>query len=316
VSSLRPAIPFYVRDWLASPGRAGLSLAARGLWIDCIALMHDSPVYGRLLRADGGVMTDAQLALRLGAKVKEVERLIAQLLTNGMGARGADGAFESPRMMRDEHRRMAAKENGKKGGNPNLCGVGDKRMVKTEVNPEVNHEGYPGRNDAVAVAVAITDKKQQQQHARQAPPAPPPRGSDVVIPSAVQTWADASDAHTEALRRLLEETLRRAPAVAQQLVDELDVILRRKAFDDAAPTGPQLAGAIRDFIARAKHWNAATLRIFAWEAMQRIAPPRGARAGRPRTPVAEKNGPALRDFTNYGREDPVTANGTGVKVDR
>src|SRR6185312_16465021 len=126
---------------------------------------------------------------------------------NGMGARGSDGALESPRMMRDEHRRTAAKENGKKGGNPNLRSVGDKQTVNPVVNPEVNPGGYPRRNDAVAVAVAITDKKQQQQHARQAPPAPPPRGSDVVIPSAVQTWADASDAHTEALRRLLEETL-------------------------------------------------------------------------------------------------------------
>ncbi|HEX5178492.1 MAG TPA: hypothetical protein VFW04_04130, partial [Gemmatimonadaceae bacterium] len=82
-------------------------------------------------------------------------------------------------------------------------------------------------------------------------------------------------------------------------------ILRREAFDDAAPTGPQLAGAIRDFIASAELWKAATLRSFALTAMQRAAPPKGARAGGPWMPVTEKSGPALRDFTNYAREEPA-----------
>jgi len=39
--------------------------------------------------------------------------------------------------------------------------------------------------------------------------------------------------------------------------------------------------------------------------MQRVAPAKAARAGGPWMSVAEKSGPALRDFTNYARQEPA-----------
>ena len=44
----RPAFQFYPGDWLHDTAVRACSLAARGLWIDMLSLMHQGHPYGNL----------------------------------------------------------------------------------------------------------------------------------------------------------------------------------------------------------------------------------------------------------------------------
>jgi hypothetical protein len=45
----RPWMKFYPADWRADPMLRVCSIGARGLWIELLALMHESERYGHLL---------------------------------------------------------------------------------------------------------------------------------------------------------------------------------------------------------------------------------------------------------------------------
>lgn len=163
MSSKRPSIQFYTRDWLSHQGLAGCSLAARGLFISMLCIMHDSPVYGRLLNADGSAMTFESLARRVGESPAQVKRLLDELLANGVGHRAADGVVESRRMMRDEDRRNRRAAGGVLGGNPALMGAAkDNGKVNHPVNhvraAEDNRQPTPSVACAFASAVAVEPK--------------------------------------------------------------------------------------------------------------------------------------------------------------
>jgi hypothetical protein len=110
---------FYPQDWRADEKLRLCSLAARGLWMEVLALMHRSERYGQLIIA-GHVPTDAQLAVQVGAPPHEVAALLADLESAGVFSRAASGAIYSRRMMRDKKKAKTARTNGKKGGNPKL----------------------------------------------------------------------------------------------------------------------------------------------------------------------------------------------------
>jgi hypothetical protein len=71
VSAAQPWMKFYPQDWRADEKLRLCSLAARGLWMEMLALMHRSERYGQLL-INGHVPTDAQLAVQVGAPPIEV----------------------------------------------------------------------------------------------------------------------------------------------------------------------------------------------------------------------------------------------------
>lgn len=119
-------LKFYPQDWRADEKLRMCSLAARGLWIEILALMHKSERYGLLLISEV-VPNDAQLAVQVGAPPHEVTALLAELESAGVFSRAASGAIYSRRMKRDEKAAKNAVNNGKRGGNPNLC--------KTKGNP-------------------------------------------------------------------------------------------------------------------------------------------------------------------------------------
>jgi hypothetical protein len=110
---------FYPQDWRADEKLRLCSLAARGLWIEILAIMHRSERYGQLL-IGGHVPTDAQLAVQVGAPTEQVSELIGQLEEAGVFSRAASGAIYSRRMTRDHRRTETARKNGKNGGNPSL----------------------------------------------------------------------------------------------------------------------------------------------------------------------------------------------------
>ena len=115
----QPWLKFFPTDWRADPALRMCSLAARGLWIEMLCLMHEARPHGSLL-VNGKPVTAAQLANLVGGGVAEVEGFLAELEEAGVFSRDADGALYSRRMRRDEERAAVNRVNGRAGGNPSL----------------------------------------------------------------------------------------------------------------------------------------------------------------------------------------------------
>lgn len=138
MSAASPWMKFYPQDWRADEKLRLCSLAARGMWIEMLALMHRSERYGHLL-IGGHVPTDAQLAVQVGSSTPEVSEMIGQLEAAGVFSRAVGGAIYSRRMTRDEKKAKTARLNGKRGGNPKLRkqkenGASDKGQDKASDN--------------------------------------------------------------------------------------------------------------------------------------------------------------------------------------
>lgn len=110
-----PAFQFYPGDWFKEPTLRACSLEARGLWIDMLCMMHSSPVRGILLLSGTKPMEPIHIARVVGASVEEVETLLTELRENGVYDTSDDGAIISRRMVKDEAKRSAQSEAGRKG---------------------------------------------------------------------------------------------------------------------------------------------------------------------------------------------------------
>lgn len=111
-----PWLKFYPTDWRADPALRMCSLAARGLWMEMLCIMHEASPYGSL-RVNGRTVTDRQLSALAGGEVGE---LLAELEDAGVFSREDDGTIYSRRMQRDAEKAARDKANGKEGGNPSL----------------------------------------------------------------------------------------------------------------------------------------------------------------------------------------------------
>jgi hypothetical protein len=121
----RPSFQFYPGDWLNDAALRMVSIAARGLWIDMICIMHQGSDYG-YLKVNQKVILNSNLARMCGTTLKEVETLLAELEAAGVFSRTDDGCIFSRRMIRDEEVRKARAAGGHKGGNPALKKVSSK----------------------------------------------------------------------------------------------------------------------------------------------------------------------------------------------
>lgn len=142
-----PWLKFYPTDWRADPALRMCSLAARGLWIEMLALMHEATPYGYLL-VSGRSPTDAQLAVLVGAPSEQIPGLLGELEAAGVFSRTKEGAIYSRKMTRTAKKAAVARKNGKMGGNPTLCNTKenpasvnlmDKGEVKTQ-KPEARSQ--------------------------------------------------------------------------------------------------------------------------------------------------------------------------------
>ena len=115
-----PFLRFFPADWRADPALRASSIAARGFWIECLAMMHEGAPYGHLTIA-GQVPTDQELARQMAIAPSEVKRLTAELLRRGIASRTDGGVLYSRRLVRDAARRARAVADGRRGGNPDLA---------------------------------------------------------------------------------------------------------------------------------------------------------------------------------------------------
>lgn len=117
-----PSMQFYPGDWMKDPALRAVSISARGLWIDMLCLMWESARRGYLVHATGHAVTPEQLARMTGCHADDVASMLSELENCGVVSRTGDGILYSRRMDRDERKRAACAEAGKRGGNPTLKG--------------------------------------------------------------------------------------------------------------------------------------------------------------------------------------------------
>lgn len=114
-----PWLKFFPTDWRSDPKLRMCSLAARGLWIEMISIMHEATPYGHLL-VSGLAPTDTQLAVLVGASPDQIPALRGELDSAGVFSRTGKGVIYSRRMTRVAKKSAIARKNGKNGGNPTL----------------------------------------------------------------------------------------------------------------------------------------------------------------------------------------------------
>ena len=114
-----PWLKFYTSDWRSDPRLRMCSMAARGLWVEVICLMHEATPYGHLL-VSGQCPTDTQLAVLVGASPGEIPALLGELEAAGVFSRTKEGVIYSRKLSRMAKKAATARNNGRKGGNPTL----------------------------------------------------------------------------------------------------------------------------------------------------------------------------------------------------
>ena len=115
----RPWFKFYPSDWRAEPALRMVSLEARGLWIECMCLMHQAEPYGHLM-VRGVALDVPAIAAIVSAPEQVVRACLHELESAGVLSVNRDGVVFCRRMVRDDKNRERAKNFGKKGGNPAL----------------------------------------------------------------------------------------------------------------------------------------------------------------------------------------------------
>lgn len=114
-----PWMKFYPNDWRGESCLRVCSLAARGLWMEMLAVMHEATPRGSLTM-NGRAMTSRQMAALAGTSVDQVEALIEELRDAGVFSVDDDGTIYSRRMRRDDRKAREDKANGELGGRPDI----------------------------------------------------------------------------------------------------------------------------------------------------------------------------------------------------
>jgi len=139
----RPAFQFYPSDWRRDTALQTCSLAAQGMWINLLCVMHECEPYGHLVVNDKA-LTNVKAARLVGVSVKEFAKLLAEIEGAGVVSRTPDGTLFSRRMVRDEGVRNARAagggegkefgalggEHGAKGGRPVTAKGGSKPPIE------------------------------------------------------------------------------------------------------------------------------------------------------------------------------------------
>lgn len=171
----RPSFQFYPGDWLRDTGLRSCSVAARGLWIDALCLMHEGEPYGHL-KVNHKVISKVNLARMIGATLQETEEWLKELQDAGVFSVADDGALISRRMVRDESLRQIRAAGGSKGGNPSLKhepGTAPKSTAKVnhKVNPKVGRKvNHKDNQKPTPSSSSSSSTEDEDTHTREASP--------------------------------------------------------------------------------------------------------------------------------------------------
>lgn len=99
---MNDVIDFDVADWMRDPELRCCSLAARGLWMDLICVIHQCDQKGHLQHRSGEPFTTAQIARIAGTSEAECEELVQELEACGVFSRNDAGTIYCRRMARGD----------------------------------------------------------------------------------------------------------------------------------------------------------------------------------------------------------------------
>jgi hypothetical protein len=139
-----PWLKWYPDEVLGHTGLRLCSLAARGLWQDCRAIMHrDGQPYGHLALKEGVPMSEKQLCARLNTLPKIVRSSFRELLeVNHVFQKLPSGVVLCPLLLEQARKRELGRVYGGRGGNPVVLGL--TRGLTPPVNPTVKGDGPEG----------------------------------------------------------------------------------------------------------------------------------------------------------------------------
>lgn len=138
-------------DWLADHLLRRCSPAARGLWMDLMALSMQCEPMGYL--ADGDKeMSVAEIARNCSMRKDTVARLMAELERNGVCSRDERGWIYSRRIVREVRASWRNKANGMCGGNPQLTAENREKSDKPQKPESRSHEPKPLSSSAAKSA--------------------------------------------------------------------------------------------------------------------------------------------------------------------
>ena len=130
----RPALWFYVWDWLNDRDLRACSLEARAVMIDFVCIAHDSLKYGYLCLG-GGEISDPfsdknflkSASFLFGLTPTKLKKYLKELTEKSVLRQDDNGFIFCSRMLRDEEERIKNKRvkekraaGGNRGGNPRL----------------------------------------------------------------------------------------------------------------------------------------------------------------------------------------------------
>lgn len=110
---------FWWQDYERDPALRLCSLAAQGLWMRLLCLMHEADPYGYLCVNHRPLHT-RQLAQMLGVAERQIQRLMAELREAGVYSTTPEGLVFCRRLLRDKAASDLGAQWGRTGGNPRL----------------------------------------------------------------------------------------------------------------------------------------------------------------------------------------------------
>ncbi len=161
---------WFFSDWLADAGVRSVSLEARGLWIDMLALMDQAPRRGYLQHANGRPMTAEQLAVSVGSSVVIVSRLLQELADAGVYSSDVTRTIFSRRMTRETNARSKEAASRKVRRSSDHCprivrdrGLGGLSPPSVETSDLIPRLPFQSEDFRQAVQDWLAYKREKQQ---------------------------------------------------------------------------------------------------------------------------------------------------------
>jgi len=141
MTTRRPSFQFYPNDWDSDPALRCCSMAAQGLWLRMMCIMHNATPYG-YLKIGENIVDRRILARNVGEDMGDITAWWDEIITFGVASVDENGCLYSRRMIRDEDIRQKRANCGKLGGRPkaNQKQNESKHQSKIKANGKANQK--------------------------------------------------------------------------------------------------------------------------------------------------------------------------------
>lgn len=133
---------FFTNDWMGDLTLRRCGLEARGLWLELLCLMHQSPKRGYLVGANLEALEPAELAKLVGVSLKKFNALLGELFSKGVASRDEGGVLFNRRMAKELETSEARSKAGKVGGD--RCILLKQNSSKDDGFDEAKFQANPG----------------------------------------------------------------------------------------------------------------------------------------------------------------------------